>query len=300
MTIQLNDIALFVEVVQRKSFSRAADALAIPAATLSRRVSELERGLGVRLLIRSTRKLGLTEAGALYFERCRHVIEQACIAHEKLLDMSSQAKGRLRISMPVSLAQLFLPTTIRDFRARHPAIECDFDLSAQPVDPISNPFDLVLRFGQQPDSNLIARQVVLMQHNLYAAPSYLERYGEPLAPADLEQHECLRPIMSDGTSSWILHCGNTVERVKVSGRFSANNIGMLGRLAAQGLGITPLLMFDAMEQAIRQGGLKRVLPAWSLAPLPLFALMPSRIVPAKTKAFLDFIQPRLSDPELAG
>ena len=86
-----------------------------------------------------------------------------------------------------------------------------------------------------------------------------------------------------------------MERVQVSGRLSANNVGMLGRLASQGLGITPLLVFDAMERAIEQSGLVRVLPDWSLTPLPLFALLPSRMLPAKTKAFLDFIQPRLSD-----
>lgn len=297
MDIQLNDIALFVEVVQRKSFSQAADALNIPAATLSRRVTELERGLGTPLLIRSTRKLSLTEAGALYFERCRHAIEQARTAHEQLLDISSQAKSRLRISMPVSLAQLFLPAILRDFHAKHPEIECDLDLSAQPVDPISNPFDLVLRFGEQPDSNLISRKIVLMEHHLYAAPSYLERYGEPLTPADLTHHECLRPATTQDASLWVLRSGKNTERVNVSGRFAANNIGLLGRMAAQGLGITPLLVFEAMGKAIRQGGLKRVLADWSLAPLPFFALLPSRIVPAKTKAFLDFIQPRLGDAE---
>ncbi|MNI83650.1 LysR substrate binding domain protein [compost metagenome] len=101
--------------------------------------------------------------------------------------------------------------------------------------------------------------------------------------------------MREESSFWMLHSGDKVERVQVSGRLSANNVGMLGRLAGQGLGITPLLVFDAMERAIKQAGLVRVLPDWSLTPLPLFALLPSRMLPAKTKAFLDFIQPRLSD-----
>jgi len=290
MDIQLNDIALFVEVAKRKNFSHAAEALNIPTSTLSRRVSELERGLGMRLLNRSTRRIDLTEAGALYFERCRHIVEEARVAHEQLQDMAAQPKGRLRISLPTSLAQLFLTDVIPEFRSLYPDIECDFDLSMRPVDPISNPFDLVLRFGQQPDSSLVARQIVLMTQHLYAAPQYLALHGEPRVPADLGHHECLRPSMSDAFSYWVLQSGDKVERVQVSGRLAANNIGMLG----QGLGITPLVMSDSMTRAIRQAGLVRVLPDWALTPIPLFALMPSRMVPAKTRAFLDFIQPRLN------
>ncbi|CCN02874.1 LysR substrate-binding domain protein [Bordetella bronchiseptica MBORD675] len=294
MDIQLNDIALFVEVAKRKNFSHAAEALNIPTSTLSRRVSELERGLGMRLLNRSTRRIDLTEAGALYFERCRHIVEEARVAHEQLQNMAAQPKGRLRISLPTSLAQLFLTDVIPEFRGLYPDIECDFDLSMRPVDPISNPFDLVLRFGQQPDSSLVARQIVLMTQHLYAAPQYLALHGEPRVPADLGHHECLRPSMSDAFSYWVLQSGDKVERVQVSGRLAANNIGMLGRLASQGLGITPLVMSDSMTRAIRQAGLVRVLPDWALTPIPLFALMPSRMVPAKTRAFLDFIQPRLN------
>jgi DNA-binding transcriptional LysR family regulator len=295
--IQLNDIALFVEVAKRKNFSHAAEALNIPSATLSRRVTELERSIGMRLLIRTTRKIDLTEAGAIYFERCRHIVEEARIAHDQLQDMAVQPKGRLRISLPASLAQLFLPIIIRDFTAQYPDIECGFDLSTRSVDPISNPFDLVLRFGQQPDSSLISRQIVLMAHQLYAAPSYLSRYGEPRTPADLSHHECLRPTVGDASSFWMLHSGERVERVQVLGRLAANNMAMLGRLASHGMGIVPLPVFDAMEHAIGRAGLVRVLPDWNLTPIPLFALLPSRTIPAKTRAFLDFIKPRLNEPQ---
>ena len=154
---------------------------------------------------------------------------------DQLLDMAVQPKGRLRISLPTSLAQLFLPAVISEFREQHPDIECDFDLSMRPIDPISNPFDLILRFGQQPDSSLISRKIVLMAHQLYASPDYLARHGEPRVPADLTHHECLRPTMREESSFWMLHSGDKVERVQVSGRLSANNVGMLGRLAGQGL-----------------------------------------------------------------
>lgn len=295
MDIQLNDIALFVEVAKRRSFSQAAMALEMPSSTLSRRVSELEAAIGMRLLVRSTRRIDLTEAGALYFERCRHIVEEARVAHDQLLDMAVQPKGRLRISLPASLAQLFLPVMMREFTERYPEIECDFDLSMRPVDAISNPFDLVLRFGPQPNSSLISRQIVLMAQHLYAAPSYLERYGEPRVPADLGHHACLRPLAVSNEPFWTLHCGQKTERVQVSGRLAANNMGLLGRMAGQGLGITPLPIFDVMERAISQRGLRRVLPEWTLAPIALFALLPSRTAPAKTRAFLDFITPLLTE-----
>lgn len=295
MDIQLNDIELFVEVAKRRNFSRAAEALSIPASALSRRVSELEQTLGMKLFTRTTRRIDLTEAGLLYFDRCRPIIEEIRVAHDQLLDMAAQPKKRLRVSMPASLAQLFLPAVIQDFRAQYPDIECDFDLGAETIDPISNPFDLVLRFGKQPDSNLVARQVVLMEHRLYASPQYLALHGTPRTPADLGHHECLRPAMSDAASHWILHSGTKIERVAVSGRLAANNIGMLSRLAGQGLGIAPLLFVDRIDRSASSHALVPVLPDWSLTPLALFALLPSRTIPAKTRAFLDFIQPRLTD-----
>jgi DNA-binding transcriptional LysR family regulator len=291
--IQLNDIALFVEVAQRKNFVHAAEALSIPSATLSRRVTELERRIGMQLLTRTTRRIELTEAGAVYFERCRHIVEEARIAHDQLHDMAVQPKGRLRVSIPASLAQLLLPLVIKEFSQQYPDIECDFDLSMRTVDPISNPFDVALRFGQQPDSTLISRQVVLMAQQLYASTDYLATHGEPRTPADLSHHDCLRPTAGDSPSHWHLHSGERLERVQVFGRLAANNIAMLARLAARGMGITPLPIFDVMEKAIARIGLVRVLPNWSLAPLPLFALLPSRTMPAKTRVFVEFIQSRM-------
>ncbi|ARP88082.1 LysR family transcriptional regulator [Bordetella genomosp. 9] len=295
MDVQLNDIALFVEVAKRKNFSHAAEALNIPAATLSRRVTELERRVGMQLLTRTTRRIELTEAGALYFERCRHIIEEARVAHEQLHDMAAQPKGRLRISLTASLAQLVLPLVMREFTEQYPDIECEFDVSGRPVDPISNPFDLVLRFGQQPDSSLISRQIMVMSHQLYASHDYLARHGEPLTPIDLSHHDCLRFPSGEGGSFWMLHSGERVVRVQVFGRLIANNMGMLARLAARGMGVVPLPVFHTMEKAIERIGLVRVLPDWHLTPMPLFALLPSRAIPAKTRAFLDFIQPRLNE-----
>ena len=159
-------------------------------------------------------------------------------------------------------------------------------------DPISNPFDLILRFGQQPDSSLISRKIVLMAHQLYASPEYLARHGEPRVP-DLSTSACGPPCATSHPSGCSIRATRwNACRYRPAGREQRGHAGPAGQ---QGLGITPLLVFDAMERAIKQSGLVRVLPEWSLTPLPLFALLPSRMLPAKTKAFLDFIQPRLNE-----
>ena len=293
MEPSLDDIALFVEVAKRKNFSRAAESMDMPVSTLSRRISELERRLGVRLLNRSTRKIELTEAGGVYFERCQNVVAEARIAHEQLLEVAQQPKGRLRISMPVSFSLSFMPVIFRDFCEKYPDIECDIDLNTHEVDLLADAFDLVLRFGAQPDSGVISRRIADMAMGLYASSEYLASHGSPVLPAELPRHQCLRTHGNRRSSIWVLTSGKQTEEVTVSGRLSINNMGMLQRLAVQGVGIAPLPIYCPSEA---DGGelLQRVLPDWQLRPMPLMALFPSRLMPAKVRVFIEFLQERLA------
>lgn len=291
--IQLNDIALFVEVARRGSFSLSAAALGVPPSTLSRRVSELERDLGMPLLKRSTRKIGLTEAGALYFERCRDLIDEARVAHEQLQASIACPGGQLSVSLPASLAQVFVPTVIDAFHRRYPDIHCHFELGNQRVDPISSTCDIALRFGQQPSSSLIVHVISAMTPRLYASVDYLDRHGAPRTPADLARHQCLVGAPT-GEFQWVLRSEAREERVRVSGKVAANDSGMIRSLVRAGVGIGPLLKFEAGGAS---GGDKiaRVLERWSLPRVPLVALLPTRKVPARVRAFLDFIRPDLQD-----
>lgn len=291
--IQLNDIALFVEVARRGSFSLSAAALGVPPSTLSRRVSELERDLGMPLLKRSTRKIGLTEAGALYFERCRDLIDEARVAHEQLQAGIACPGGQLSVSLPASLAQVFVPTVIDAFHRRYPDIHCHFELGNQRVDPISSTCDIALRFGQQPSSSLIVHVISAMTPRLYASVDYLDRHGAPRTPADLARHQCLVGAPT-GEFQWVLRSEAREERVRVSGKVAANDSGMIRSLVRAGVGIGPLLKFEAGGAS---GGDKiaHVLERWSLPRVPLVALLPTRKVPARVRAFLDFIRPNLQD-----
>ncbi len=295
MDINLNDTAIYVEVVRRQSFTRASEALDIPSSTLSRRITELEHAIDIRLLNRSTRRLGLTEAGTIYYEHCRRLVDELRIAHEQIAEMNESLAGMLRISLPDGLAQILIPGMMREFGRQYPRIACDFHMGNEVLDPISNTYDLALRFGRQPDYELVAHRILMLPRELYASPAYLAERGTPGTPENLIRHECLRISDAHDRSTWELLNGSETKRVDVTGRMTASHAGALAHLAAAGFGIAPLPAFDMMRRAVRAAGLVRVLTDWSLVPTPLYALLPTSNVPAKTRAFLGFIEPKLID-----
>ncbi|WP_097304396.1 LysR family transcriptional regulator [Pseudomonas chlororaphis] len=289
----LNDMALFVEVVKARSFRRAAEAMGMPNSTLSRRISGLEKAIGLRLLHRTTRKIELTEAGQLYFDRCKRIVEEARLAHEQLGEMLARPSGLLRASLPVDFATIYLAPLIAEFAARYPGISFDFDLTPRQVDLISEPVDLVIRMGEPPSSNLIARKLASLPRYLYASPAYLERFGEPAHPRELAGHECLR-LRSPKTDNWTLsRPGETLE-VEVGGRFQLNSVGLIRRLATLDLGIAVLAQGIVAEE-LANGSLRRVMPQWQASPIPVYALTETRLLPAKTQRFIEFLRERLEE-----
>lgn len=284
----LNDMALFVEVVKARSFRGAAETLGMPNSTLSRRISVLEKAIGLRLLHRTTRRLELTEAGQLYFDRCRRIVEEARLAHEQLGEMLAQPTGLLRVSLPVDFANTYLAPLIAEFAESYPGISFDFDLTPRRVDLVSEPFDVAIRMGDQPDSHLIARRLALLPRFLYASPGYLERHGEPSQPTDLATHECLRMVGPE-TSVLMLNHANQTEAIAIAGRFRLNSIGLIRRLATLGQGIA-VLAEDIAAEDVSEGRLRKVLPEWQAAPIPVYAVTETRLLPAKTQRFIEFLQ----------
>lgn len=288
----LNDMALFVAVVKTMSFRGAAQATQVPSSTLSRRISKLEQAIGLRLLHRTTRKIELTEAGQLYYERCRRIVEEARLAHEQLTEILEQPSGLLRISLPVDFGTMFLAPLLAEFAELYPQIRFDLDLSPRNVDLVSEPFDIAIRIGQLPDSQLIARPLATFTSQLYASPRYLEQAGVPQQPEDLAQHHCI-DFPNSGT--WTLHQANQTLTVKVSGRFRANSVGMMRRLALVDQGIL-LLPETVVSKDVANGLLLPLLPDWYSTPTTAYALTETRLLPAKTQRFLEFLQARLGKP----
>lgn len=286
----LNDMALFVEVVKAKGFRGAAAAMDMPSSTLSRRISALEKAIGLRLLHRTTRKVELTEAGQIYFERCKRIVDEARLAHEQLGEMVAQPSGVLRASLPVDFAVTWLTPLIVEFARLYPGITFDFDFTPRRVDLVSEPFDVAIRMGESADSQLIARTLTLLTPYLYASPGYVNQSGEPLKPADLERHECIG-ILKAG--SWTLHDGKRTATVSVGGRFTLNSVGMIRRLATYDMGIV-LLPEEIVADEVAKGTLRRIMPAWRGAPVPVQAITETRLLPAKTQRFIDFLRDRLA------
>jgi DNA-binding transcriptional LysR family regulator len=285
----LNDMALFVEVARARSFRGAAGVTGVPNSTLSRRIGALEKAIGLRLLHRTTRKVELTEAGQVYFEQCRRIVDEARTAHEQLGAILAQPSGVLRASLPVDFATLYLAPLLADFARRHPGITFDFDLAPRRVDLVSEPFDLAIRIGELPDSNLVARLLTRMPVQAYASPGYLQASGVPGHPSQLAQHQCLG-FAQAGT--WELHRGAEVVQAAVGGRFAVNSIGMFRRLATLDVGIA-LLPQEIAADDVAAGRLTRVLPEWEGKPTPVYALTETRLLPAKVQRFIEFLQERL-------
>jgi DNA-binding transcriptional LysR family regulator len=285
----LNDMALFVEVAHTRSFRKAADATGVPNSTLSRRINALEKAIGLRLLHRTTRRVELTEAGQLYYERCRRIVEEARLAHEQLGEMLAQPSGALRASLPVDFATIYLAPLIAEFGRRYPGITFEFDLTPRRVDLVSEPFDVAIRMGEQTDSNLVARLLARLSVQLYASPGYLKLAGEPSHPSDISKHECLG---FPKAGRWTLHRNDETVEVEVGGRYLVNSVGMFRRLATLDLGVI-MLPSEIVADDVAAGRLRRILPEWEGKATPVYALTETRLLPAKTQRFIEFLQEHL-------
>ena len=295
----LHDIALFVEVVRSGGFTRAADRLAMPLSSLSRRVAALERDIGVRLLHRTTRRVVVTEAGQAYYNRCSGLVDEARNAHRDLQALTSVPRGRLRVSCSPDFGAAFIVPALPAFRHRFDEVDVDLDYLSRRADLLTDPIDVAIRMGPLEDSTLIARPLASLRVGLYAAPAYLARRPGPRSAHDLSRHACLAMHGHRDRTSWTVVKGLRRERVEIAGPFSANSMGALHALAIAGFGIVSL---DAIVAAndVANGRLVPVLPGWRFDRVPVHALVPSRLMPAKTRVFVDYLSERLAEIDAPG
>jgi len=289
----LNHMSYFVEVVKARSFRGAAEALGMPNSTLSRKINELEKFIGLRLLHRTTRKIELTEAGQIYYERSRRIIDEARLAHEQLGSLLAQPQGMLRVSLPADFAVITLAPFIKEFADFYPGISFDFDLTPRNVDLVSEPYDLAVRMGSLPDSGLIARKLGSLSRSLYASPDYLVQNGTPGSPDELKDHECIG-MRQDKPGYWQLHREESRISLRISGRFQMNSIGMMRRFASIGAGIA-ILPDKIVWEDVTDNKLTRVLPDWKAEAVTIYALTETRLLPAKTQVFIEFMREKLSE-----
>lgn len=297
--LEPNDLLLFARVADLGSFSRAAERLGLPKSTLSRRVSALESQLGERLLLRTTRKLAVTDFGQAVLEHARHVAEDVEAASSLAQNRQVAPSGRLRITMPGDLGNVVLAPMLAEFSLKHPAITLEIDLSARFVDLIGENFDVAIRMGElRDDATLAARRVAVFTMGLYASPAYLKRHGNPSQPEALPEHDGLHVLSRTGDPMpWLLQHGERRWQGLPRVRAAANSPELLMRMALKGAGIAIVNDHFAMAH-VRRKELVCVLPRWRPPPSTAWAVFPGRrLMPAKTRVFLDALAARFTGPE---
>jgi DNA-binding transcriptional LysR family regulator len=216
-------IPVFVAVVEQGGFSPAARALGISKSAVSKRINLLEQNLGVKLLHRTTRKLSLTEAGEHFFEHAAIANNAAKDAQDAVAQLQGEPQGRLRINTPMSFGRLHISPLIPVFLKRYPKITIDMVMDDKVIDIVGGGFDIAIRSGKLPDSNLIARKLAPLKSVLCASPAYLKNHGHPTTLNDLKQHNCLLFSYSQDLKEWRFTQNGISESIEISGNYQVNN-----------------------------------------------------------------------------
>ena len=291
----IDEIQVFVRVVEAESFTAAADQLGMPKSTVSRYVTKLEDRLGVRLLNRSTRQLQTTDVGRSYYARCAALLGELAEVERSITSMQEAPTGPLRVTAPLTFGYLFFGNVISDFLRQYPDVQVVLSLTDRKVNLIEEGFDVAIRGGVLEDSSLVARKLTGTNRVICASPAYLAQKGTPRHPDELKQHACL--TYSNGPtpgSAWRMSDDNLVP---VQGPLTVNNLEVLRRAALEGLGLilTPRFM---VAEDLAAGRLVSVLEEHTSHQGGLYVLYPhARHVSAKVRAFVDFVVANVSVPE---
>jgi DNA-binding transcriptional LysR family regulator len=289
----LASMRAFAKVAEAKNFSRAAKALKISPAMVTKHVQNLEQRIGTRLVNRSTRQLSLTEAGAAYYERCVHLLADIGEAERAAGSLGAQPRGRLRMTAPMYFAPSELRPIVQGFIEQYPEISVDVLVTNRRVDLVEDGLDLAVRIAARAlEPSLIARRLASSRLVACASPAYLRRAGTPAQPADLRAHRCLTTTLFKLDEGWVFRRGGRSETVKPQTALQSNNNELLCEAAADGFGITIQPTIN-IWRALASGRLTTLLDKWSIGELGVFVVYPSRkFLPAKTRLFIDFLTAR--------
>tara|TARA_R110002073_G_scaffold288039_1_gene452777 strand:+ start:311 stop:1219 length:909 start_codon:yes stop_codon:yes gene_type:complete len=292
----LTDIAVYVRVVEEGSFTRAAERLDMSRSVISKYITRLEERLGVRLLNRTTRRLSLTEAGRIFYERSRHSLQDIEEAEAEVSRLQLKPSGTLRINSPMSFGILHIAPLIADFLAEYPDINVEMNLDDRKIDIINEGFDVSIRIADMPDSSLVARRLAPCRHVIAGSPSYFEQHSRPLAPGDLADHNILSFSYQASASDWhfVSPEGGPIS-VTVSGSVKMNNSLAIREALLGGLGLARVPTF-VIGSDIQQGRLCSVLDSYMKPEVAIYAVYPQRRhLSPKVRAFVDYLADKITD-----
>jgi DNA-binding transcriptional LysR family regulator len=286
----LEELTAFVAVGEAGSFAGAATRIGRDASVVSRRVSQLEQRLGVRLLSRTTRRVSLTEVGALYFRRIQAILDELVSASTEASDFAASPQGVLKISVPVTFGRQWIAPSFASFLAKHPHIRIDAHFTDRIVDVIADGFDVAIRVGVLNDSSLIAKRIASYRNILIAASSYLEARGRPRTPAELKEHACLGFPSHPYWPDWMLTKDGQRKTLRPNCSLVADNSEVILMAALEGAGIA-LLPDWLAGPSVTARKLIQVLPGWTgKGEGGVYAILPpGRLVPTKTRLFVDAV-----------
>jgi DNA-binding transcriptional LysR family regulator len=290
----LEELKAFVAVATLGSFAGAARKLGRDSSVLSRRIHALEKRLGVRLLARTTRAVVVTEAGAQYLRRIQNVLDELDAANLEASDIAGTPRGVLRLSLPHAFGHRWIAPLLPAFIARYPQVRVDARFTDRYVDMVAEGFDLALRIGQLADSSYVTRRIGTHRTMLAASPAYLERRGVPMQPEDLAAHDCLGFSGYITWPRWPLAKGGERLSFEPKGPLVADSSEVLLQAALAGLGIVFAPDWHIV-QYLRSGELVELLPGWGASndgPVNIVH-PPGRIVPAKSRVFVEMVIERL-------
>ncbi len=285
-------LRIFARVVEAGSFSEAGRQLGVAPSSVSRQINELENSLGALLFQRTTRKLSLTEAGELYYERATRIVTEIDEAKLAVSQLDGTPTGILRLNVPDSLSRRYIVPTLVAFQEKFPGVEIVLLASDQVMDMIEHRIDLTIRLGALTDSSLVARKIGSGRRVVCASTAYLKKAGHPKSPDDLTDHNCLIFRSNPGSNVWkFKNIKSVISAVRVSGNLYANDGESLVAAAVEGHGII-LVPEWLVNCELREGTLQELLTHYSLIPkeTPMYALYPrQRHLPPKVRAFIDFM-----------
>ncbi|MGL4407341.1 MAG: LysR family transcriptional regulator [Zoogloea sp.] len=284
------EIMAFVSVATRGSLSAAARADGVTPAMMGRRVDALEERLGVKLLVRTTRKLSLTFEGSAFLEDCQRIMNDLANAEASVSLGGVKASGHIKVSAPAGFGRRHVAPLVRDFLAANPEVSCSLDLSDRLVDLVNEGVDCAIRIGELSDSSLVSVRLAENRRVVVASPDYLARHGRPVSPDELARHNCLSLNPQRGWVFSVPGEPGVTRSVKVSGRFECNDGTVLHEWALGGIGLAWRSMWE-VEQDLARGLLVSVLDEFAAPPTGIYAVFPqNRRLPLRVRLLIDHLR----------
>ena len=291
--MRLELISSFVAVADHLSFSKAAKELNVTASTLSRQIQELESSVGIQLLARTTRRVALTEAGHQFYGRCRTGLSEIDRAEQAISKLGDVPQGLLRVSAPVTFGQAYLAPILSGYLEMYPRVDVELNLNDGHVDLFTDRVDVAFQIGEFTTMQKGIVPIAPIERILVASPEYLNNYGMPETPSDLEFHLCLIHNIVNPNNTWSFYKAGQKEVIKVDGKIYSNNFIPLRESAIRGKGIAVLPSITVVTE-LQTRKLIQVLRSWQVQPVKVYATFPPfDYIPPKASTFVDYIRDRL-------